>query len=37
MRDMKPCPVCGVLLAAALADAIGNDKAPETCPMEATK
>ncbi|MGE0399933.1 MAG: hypothetical protein AB7T06_24675 [Kofleriaceae bacterium] len=28
----KPCPRCGAELTAALADAIGNPRAPESCP-----
>lgn len=31
-ETMKPCPVCGVPLTAALAVAVGTDGAPESCP-----
>jgi hypothetical protein len=34
MFEPKPCPVCGCALSAALADAIGNPDAPETCPAK---
>lgn len=31
MDAMKPCATCGVMLSAALADAVNGD-GPETCP-----
>lgn len=30
--ELKPCPVCGQMLTAALADAVGNPEALESCP-----
>ena len=35
MEAFKPCPTCGCALSAALADAIGNPDAPESCPASA--
>lgn len=30
---MKPCPFCGVMLTAALVDAISDVTQPESCPV----
>lgn len=32
MHEMKPCATCGCLLTPALADAVNDPTAPETCP-----
>lgn len=31
---MEPCPVCGVMLAPKLVEAINNPFLPESCPKE---
>jgi len=31
-NDPKPCPVCGAMLTAALADAVADPTKPESCP-----
>lgn len=30
---MKPCPVCGAMLTASLAEAVANPNRDESCPM----
>lgn len=34
LQAMKPCPTCGAMLTAALADAIRNPTADESCPTD---
>jgi hypothetical protein len=37
LATLKPCPVCGTMLCASLADAILNPMASESCPQNIIK